>query len=371
MTPRVHPVRRAALRWLSPGVLGGVRPDLWRRLRSAHGIDAPYLARAAVISRAARENERDAHRQRDALDGLADVTVQAPLFVLGHYRAGTTRLHHLLATDPQWHAPTLVEVTNPWTFAVDASRRVRRLRRLLPSTRVYDAVAVHPAMPMEDEFAIAAMSGASHLLRYAFPHDWNRFERFLTLDHATDDEVRQWRDALLHFAQSLTRFNGKPLVLKSPPHTAKIPHLLALFPDARFVFLHRHPYEIAASMEAMIQTTLPISTLHRATPDVADAVDQTFATTVRAYLRDRSRIPSGRLVEVAYDDLVADPVETVAGIYRQLELPEADAARARLAEVIGGEAPFPRNVRPPLAEARRRSIAARCPEAFEAWGYQR
>lgn len=35
----------------------------------------------------------------------------------------------------------------------------------------------------------------------------------------------------------------KPLLIKSPVHTARIDLLVQLFPKARFIYLHRHPYE--------------------------------------------------------------------------------------------------------------------------------
>ena len=363
--PTVRPSlrHRALNHWLSPGVLAGVRPGLWRRLRTTHGVDARYWPRAAVTGLAARESDKWAERQRQAVGDLSAVRVEAPVFVLGHYRSGTTRLHGLLARDPQFHAPTLLEATNPWTFAVAERTLRQRLRAVLPPTRVFDAVEVSPDMPMEDEFAICALSGCSHLLRYAFPRDWDALERFLTLEEASGAEVDAWRGAMLQFTRLLTRQRRKRLVLKSPPHTAKIPHLLALFPDARFVFVHRHPQDVFASMRRLIGITLPAATFHASgAPDMERAVVGTFRETMRAYLDTRTSIPDGRLVEVAYDDLTASPLATLDHVYRALGLGTPPP--------LAPEAPFTPAPQTVLDHALRQRLGRAWGDAFDAWGYK-
>ena len=50
------------------------------------------------------------------LGSASGARVEAPLFILGHYRSGTTHLHNLLALDPQFAAPTFFQALNPHTF---------------------------------------------------------------------------------------------------------------------------------------------------------------------------------------------------------------------------------------------------------------
>ena len=44
-------------------------------------------------------------------------------------------------------------------------------------------------------------------------------------------------------------------MLKSPVHTARVELLLRLFPDAQFVYIHRHPETIYRSACHMADTT--------------------------------------------------------------------------------------------------------------------
>ena len=79
------------------------------------------------------------------------------------------------------------------------------------------------------------------------------FGRFLTFEDALPAERARWRDNFLCFMRKVTlacsrrrgaRRTAQPLLIKSPVHTARIAMLLELFPDARFVFIHRDPLEV-------------------------------------------------------------------------------------------------------------------------------
>ena len=59
--------------------------------------------------------------------------------------------------------------------------------------------------------------------------------------------LEAWRRTLYRFLQRITFRNPKRLVLKSPPHTCRIRLILEMFPDARFVHIHREPYVIYQS----------------------------------------------------------------------------------------------------------------------------
>ena len=42
------------------------------------------------------------------------------------------------------------------------------------------------------------------------------------------------------------------MVLKSPVHVARVKLLLAMFPDAKFVYGHRHPLEVSSTLVAKV-----------------------------------------------------------------------------------------------------------------------
>ena len=97
-------------------------------------------------------------------------------------------------------------------------------------------------VPQEDEFAPCLMSLRSLYLGISFPRREDDYARYLDFRGVPQHEVDEWKSAFTGFLKKLTFKYDRPLVLKSPPHTARIRMLLEMFPDARFVHIHRHPY---------------------------------------------------------------------------------------------------------------------------------
>ena len=99
--------------------LQGMALGEWWALLRRHrfAIDPRHSPRALVQTAVSASNSVNARIERGRFGRRIDATqVQAPLFILGHYRSGTTHLHNLLALDPQFAAPTFFQVLNPHTF---------------------------------------------------------------------------------------------------------------------------------------------------------------------------------------------------------------------------------------------------------------
>jgi hypothetical protein len=95
------------------------------------------------------------------------------------------------------------------------------------------------------------------------------FAPFFTFKQAQPAERQGWTDAFMHIVRKLTVRHGasKRLVVKSPVHTARIALLLELFPDAQFVYIHRHPYEVFRSAVNMADKTYWYSYLNTPSDD--------------------------------------------------------------------------------------------------------
>jgi hypothetical protein len=117
--------------------------------------------------------------------------------------------------------------------------------------------------------------------------------------------------------------DGRRFLLKAPAHTAELPSLLAAFPDAVVVQLHRDVVETVASGASLF------SVFRSTYSDTVDAVDvgafqarQTALWFERAVsFRNRCDAQGrGCFVDVAYRDLVRDPIAVARSIYRAADL---------------------------------------------------
>jgi hypothetical protein len=88
-----------------------------------------------------------------------------------------------------------------------------------------------------------------------------------------------------------------------------------------------------------------------------------------AFLDQWPSIPAGQFHEVAYEDLVGDPIGQVASIYEALGLSGFDQARRRMRDYLGTIAGYRGNEHPELPEALRRRLSTEWRRCFEAWGY--
>jgi len=341
--------------------------------RHRFAIDLKHLPRALLQTTVSASNSVSARIERGRFGRRIEAArVEAPLFILGHYRSGTTHLHNLLALDPQFAAPTLFQVLNPHTFLSTERWAAPVADRLVVRRRYQDAMALGVGVPSEDEFASCTMTGLSPYMAWCFPGDGADYDRYLTFRDAQESEVGRWKHALTTFLKKLTLRYGRPLVLKSPPHTARIRLLLGLFPDARFVHIHRDPYVVFRSTRHLIRAVQPLYHLREGpAQDGDDRIISVYTEMYDAYFEKRRVIPEGRLCEISYEDLEHEPVGVVGSIYESLGLPGFEDIRPRLEGYLGTIVGYRKNRHGELPEELRRRIAHEWGRSFDEWGYDR
>src|SRR6266542_5002696 len=94
----------------------------------------------------------------------------APLFIVGHWRTGTTLLHELLILDERHTYPTTYECLEPNHFLLTERFLPRLLPFLMPSRRPVDNMPAGWDRPQEDEFALCMLGQPSPYLTIAFPN---------------------------------------------------------------------------------------------------------------------------------------------------------------------------------------------------------
>ncbi len=258
-----------------------------------------------------------------------------PIFVIGHWRSGTTMLHEMFVKDSRNTFPDTYACFSPNHFLVSAGIFKPVLKFLLPAKRPMDNMAAGWDHPQEDEFALCNMGLPSPYLTAVFPNREPQAPEYLDMEGVSPDAVRRWQNGLLYFLQCLTVRCAKRIVLKSPPHTARVKTLKALFPHAKFVHIVRDPFVIFPSTINLWKRLYRDQGLQLPRFEGLDEyVFRTFERMYEAYFRDEALLDENQLCEVRYEDLVADPVGQMRRIYERLQLGEFESVEPSLAEYV-------------------------------------
>ncbi len=260
-----------------------------------------------------------------ALDAIAPTDVRTPVFIVGHPRSGTTHLHNLMEASGAFATAPPVLATLPWE-----SRSIGPLLKpfvdpLLPETRLIDGVAMGGDAPTEDEVGLANLGPHSYFHAIYFPRYFARGYRDGLLAPSRDRAVRRYVAAMAR------RSAGRPLLLKNPAYPAQVASLFRLFPDARVVHIHRDPRAVFdSSRRALTRALTELSLQDWSDVDLDAAILETYPLMMRALREQTSGLPASRFVEVAFEDVVADPQAALEGIWQRLDLPNPPGAMTRV-----------------------------------------
>ena len=296
--------------------------------------------------------------------------VAAPLFVLGHWRTGTTFLHELLVLDPRHTYPTYYECMEPNHFLLTEGVVTRWFRFIMPSRRPMDNMAAGWDRPQEDEFALCMMGQPSPYLTIAFPNHPPQYPEYLDLEGVPPRRLASWKRTFLRFLRTLTFRKPGRLVLKSPPHTCRIKVLKEMFPDAHFVHIVRDPYVVFPSTVHLWKSLYLMHGLQR--PTYAGLEEYVFTTFDRLYAKleeTRGLVEPGHFHELKYEDLVRDPVGEMRKLYERLGLGGFEEYRPRLEAYLATLKGYETNRYEQSAE-QRAEIGRRWGHAIRRYGYE-
>ena len=270
-----------------------------------------------------------------------------PLFLLGHWRSGTTHLSNVLGkagfaiVDP-------VSVGLPWDTLLLGRWLRPLLVRALPKGRFIDQVAVNPDSPQEDETAVANMTLLSYFHAIYFPRAFERFyRRGLFLEGARPALVRQWELRLDRFLWKLERLQpGRTLLVKNPVYTARVAQLARLYPGARFLHIVRNPHEVFASTRSFFPKmfeALALQPWDRV--EVERVVLESYPRLMEPLLAESAALPPGRFAETSFEAFERQPLVELERVWHELALPDFEASRPRMADYLGGVRSYTRAAR--------------------------
>ncbi|MDO4745190.1 MAG: sulfotransferase [Bacillota bacterium] len=300
-----------------------------------------------------------------------------PIFILGHWRSGTTYLQNLLCKDRQFGWCDPVSTTTFCNSCLLGPIMAAAQKKSLGMARPMDNMKYSLDSPMEDVFALNLISTHSIIHLLAFPQNYEHYLKQSFVDELSDKEKRQWEKATKYVLNKISlRKKGKQLILKSPDHTCHVKKLLEMYPDAKFVNIHRDPYVTIMSTINMFHKQMALIKLNDPPKDL-DAILENAIIGLFEHvymdlfeIEDSGVFKKGSLVNIPYDRLNEDPEGCLREIYDELGLEGFEEALPHFREHIDSVSDYVKNkfdLKPELKD----KINGRLGFYFDRYGYER
>lgn len=351
-----------------------VKPSVWKQLKRENQIDMAYRFRARKIEWMHRLFQPISSLQTALFDSKVNrisFEDQSPVFILGLWRSGTTHLHYMMARD---HNFGYLNNHQAFSFNI-ALLSLDRLNKLLnifvPGTRPQDNVKLTLDEPAEEEQPLSTITPCSSIHSFFFPNNQDYFTKYHLFEGISEEEKARWKRDYLFLLKNIAFYSKKrTLLLKNPHNTGRVKELLEIFPNAKFVFLHRDPYTVFQSTRRLYHKMINSQFLQfMSIQETEELILKNNALILRKYLKERYLIPDGNLVEVRFSDLDNEPMVTLKKVYNTLAIPGYEAALPEIETYLNSTNDYKKNVYSDLSNDLTQRINQKWNFWFNEFGY--
>ena len=229
-----------------------------------------------------------------------DTKKKDPIFIIGHWRSGTTFLQNLLSQDKRFgyfNTYNSLFISN-----IYSSILFKTLMRItMPKARPSDGVKLGVELPQEDEFALTNYTIISHYLFFFFPNDYKKIYNIIS---------------------RISIYTGKQRILiKNPSNTSRIKYLLKQYPNAKFIHIYRNPVFVYLSTFKFFSELFPSVNLQNFNEDkLVKLVIYNYKEMYKDYYKHKDLIPKNNLIEFGFEDFKKDPLAQIERIYENFNL---------------------------------------------------
>ena len=278
---------------------------------------------------------------------LADKPLEHdPVFILGHWRSGTTFMHNVLSCDSHFGYNTTYQTVFPHLMMWGQPMFKKCMSWLMPDHRPTDNMELAVDLPQEEEFALSNMMPYTYYNFWFFPRNIQEYaDKYLLFDGITDEELRLFKDTFLKVIKiSLWNTHGTQFLSKNPPHTGRVKELVKLFPNAKFIYLMRNPYTVFESTRSFFTSTIqPLKLQDYSDKQIEENIITIYSKLYHKYEQDKHLIPEGNLFEVRFEDYEKNAFDMTEEIYRRLSIPGFDEARDSIAAYVNKKKGYKKN----------------------------
>ncbi|PWJ38567.1 sulfotransferase family protein [Sediminitomix flava] len=269
-----------------------------------------------------------------------------PVFLLGHWRSGTTHLHNIMCQDKQFAYVDTYQGVFPNIMFSGSKVFKPFMKAAMPKKRATDNVELGVNFPQEEEFAIGNMSPHSFYNFWYFPNDaLEYYQKYLMFNDIKEEEYEEWKETYQKLVKkAILNTGGERFISKNPPHTSRVKELLDIYPNAKFVFLSRNPYTVFESTRKFFKGTLEGISLQEISDEkLEENILEIYKGIHQKYEAEKHLIPEGNLVELRFEDFEKDQLGMLESIYDSLGLDGFQEARPDFQKYIGEKKGYKKN----------------------------
>lgn len=296
---------------------------------------------------------------------------QDPVFIIGHWRSGTTYLHQILAQDRRMAYITTYQTVFPH-YLYSKFFFLPFMKSQMPEKRPGDNVKLVAKNPQEDEFALSNINPYTYYQFMYFPEEYPHFyDRFIRFREATHI-IEEWKkDYARMVVKACYNTGGEIPVIKNPCNTGRIRTLLDMYPDAKFVHIVRNPVVVFLSSRKFFTELLPTLWFHPVDDTfIEDMILDVYERLMRDLLALKKLIPPGNYSEVRFEEFEENPIQHLEGLYEKLGIAKFQQARPKFEEYVRKMSGYKKNKYLSIEEDVLDRILNKWDFAMKEWNYE-
>jgi hypothetical protein len=328
-------------------LLAGIKPSrLYALIRHNKGISAQYAARVSFLLTIGMWAPLFEWREKRHFGKKIKAIKQpaSPVFIVGHWRTGTTFLHQLMALDPQFNYMDVLKVSHPYHFLISRKYYAGVMSKFLKGPRPMDNVKLGVSEPQEDEYALVKLQNDLALEGLIFQKK-DRFFIDLDEDFMPRDK-KKFFELLDLLIRKLQVEKGEAIIplFKNPFHSLRIDELKAHYPGAKFINIIRDPLRVVPSTIHMWNIVGRQNILKgRWIEPNTEHIARLYLRILHSIRDSFSTMRTEDFCEIRFEDLEQNPEENIRKIYQKLQLELSDDYRQKLHNFIRNTKDYKKN----------------------------
>ncbi len=245
------------------------------------------------------------------------------------------------------------------------------IKAVMPDKRPSDNVKLNVDFPQEEEFAFSGLNAHTYYRFMYFPKEYSRhYEESTSFEGLSEAQVEQFKNDyrdLVHLAQ-YSQPNDL-MIIKNPINTARIEMLHEMYPNAKWIHIHRNPYTVYRSTLKFFRELLPTLWFHEVSDEfISKLILDIYQRLYADYDRALANLPNLDLIEISFEEFEKTPVEHMERIYHELGLEGFEKSKPKFEAYVASKKSYKKNVYK-FPDELVKLVDEHWSEYVERWGY--